>query len=75
MNSELEPAIVTFKTIYITAERVRLTRRSTSFMSDGTGEVPMDRLAEGGGRTKRVRGLVVGGRMVCFVEWPWLKTR
>ena len=32
-----------------------LNRRSTSMMSDGSGEVSMDRLGEGQGKTKRVR--------------------
>ena len=33
-------------------------RRSTSLMSDGSGEVNMERLTEGGGRTKRAQALV-----------------
>ena len=37
--------------------RPGLMRRSTSVCSDGTGDVPMEKLAEGNGKTKRVRGL------------------
>ena len=33
-------------------------RKSTSMMSDGTGEAPMEKLTDGQGRTKRVGGLV-----------------
>lgn len=34
-----------------------MVRRSTSMMSDGTGEVPFEKLTEGSGRQKRVGGL------------------
>ena len=43
-----------------------LFRKSTSMMSDGTGEVHMEPLVEGQGRTKRVGGFAVFSCVVMF---------
>ena len=45
--------------------RPGILRRSTSVQSDGTGEVPMEKLAEGG-KQKRVRGLLVSQSSLKF---------